>query len=160
MQPSRPVILVVDHATAVRDLLVDLLQLEGYAVASTTGGSAALGRVDDGGIALGLVGQRLPDMDGLDLCRSLPARKGEAAPPIIMLTAAPSPQERQAALAAGATDYLEKPFNVSDLLDHIRMRLGEGPHSSSYMSTLGVQNAGDGLNPTEPRSTVTSGGTT
>ncbi|MGW3356831.1 response regulator transcription factor [Streptomyces bungoensis] len=59
----------------------------------------------------------LPDMDGLDVCRSLRAR---SAVPIIMITARGEEADRIVGLELGADDYLAKPFGVRELIARIR----------------------------------------
>jgi len=59
----------------------------------------------------------LPDMDGLDVCRSLRARSPI---PIIMITARGEEADRVAGLELGADDYLAKPFGVRELVARIR----------------------------------------
>ncbi|MEU6807492.1 response regulator transcription factor [Streptomyces sp. NPDC046831] len=59
----------------------------------------------------------LPDMDGLDVCRSLRAR---SAVPIIMITARGEEADRIVGLELGADDYLAKPFGVRELVARIR----------------------------------------
>ncbi|WP_458248878.1 response regulator transcription factor [Streptomyces sp. MAI_2237] len=59
----------------------------------------------------------LPDMDGLDVCRSLRAR---SAVPIIMITARGEEADRIVGLELGADDYLPKPFGVRELIARIR----------------------------------------
>ncbi|MEV7687702.1 response regulator transcription factor [Streptomyces bungoensis] len=59
----------------------------------------------------------LPDMDGLDVCRSLRAR---SAVPIIMITARGEEADRIVGLELGADDYVAKPFGVRELIARIR----------------------------------------
>lgn len=59
----------------------------------------------------------LPDMDGLDVCRSLRAR---SAVPIVMITARGEEADRIVGLELGADDYLAKPFGVRELIARIR----------------------------------------
>ncbi|GGY10540.1 response regulator transcription factor [Streptomyces anandii] len=59
----------------------------------------------------------LPDMDGLDVCRSLRAR---STVPIIMITARGEEADRVVGLELGADDYLAKPFGVRELIARIR----------------------------------------
>ncbi|AZP22816.1 response regulator transcription factor [Streptomyces aquilus] len=91
----------------------------------------------------------LPDMDGLDVCRSLRAR---SAVPIIMITARGEEADRIVGLELGADDYLAKPFGVRELIARIRAvtrRSGApaylptepaqapGPHQSAPEAQLG-----------------------
>jgi CheY-like chemotaxis protein len=118
----RPVILVVDDDQTTCEVLRELLQDEGYAVAIATTGRAGLERIAAGGVDLVVLDLLLPDMDGTDLCREVRAREPAAGTPlpIIMLTAYLAPHGREESLAAGASDYLDKPFDASDLVERVR----------------------------------------
>ena len=110
MQPARSVVRVVDDDPVIRDYLCELLAHEGYAVESAADGPAGLARVAAGGVGLALLDMVLPAVDGLALCRQVRAREGDVYLPIIMLTALDDEANRQAGFAAGADDYVTKPF--------------------------------------------------
>ncbi|RPI35148.1 MAG: response regulator [Nitrospiraceae bacterium] len=61
-----------------------------------------------------LLDKRIPDLDGLEICRRLRAKDGTKDIPIIIISASPKVAEQ--ALKAGATDFLEKPFQMNTLL--------------------------------------------
>lgn len=63
---------------------------------------------------------RLPDGNGLDLAAELRARSVGGAPRIVVLSASVLPTERTMALAAGADDFLGKPFSSLDLVNVLR----------------------------------------
>ena len=63
---------------------------------------------------------RLPDGNGLDLAAELRARSVGGAPRIVVLSASVLPTERTMALAAGADDFLGKPFSSMDLVNLLR----------------------------------------
>jgi len=65
-------------------------------------------------------------MDGLDLCRALRADPALADVPVVVLSARGQASDRQAALAAGASAYLVKPFSPMQLLDLTGSLLGIG----------------------------------
>ncbi|HLH21158.1 MAG TPA: PAS domain-containing protein [Chloroflexota bacterium] len=120
MQSARSLILVVEDNTAVRETLRALLVGAGYAVACAVNGRAALDRVAAGGVDLVLLDLVLPEIDGVELCRQLRARSAdEGYLPILMLTALSGEAERRAGFAAGADDYVAKPFEPADLLDRV-----------------------------------------
>jgi two-component system KDP operon response regulator KdpE len=89
-----------------------------------------LDEAEDGGTGLRLVATRnpqvvlldlgLPDMDGVEVARSL---REWSAVPIIVLSARGQEQDKIDALDAGADDYLTKPFGVGELLARIRVAL-------------------------------------
>jgi CheY-like chemotaxis protein len=64
-----------------------------------------------------ILDKRMPDMDGLDVCRQLRLRPECAYIPIIIISA--SPRFGQQALNAGANDFLEKPFQMQNLLQMV-----------------------------------------
>jgi two-component system KDP operon response regulator KdpE len=72
----------------------------------------------------------LPDMDGLDVIRSIRQRVNT---PIIVLSAREAEHDKVAALDAGADDYLTKPFGVNELLARVRVALrhAAGPTSGT-----------------------------
>src|SRR5688500_16415381 len=121
MQPPHPVVLVVEDTKGVADLLSQLLRQEGYSVETALTGSAGLARVQRGGVDLVLLDLMLPDMHGLDVCREVRALQDQVYLPIIMLTALATDNDRHAGFAAGADDYVSKPFNNEDLLDRVRV---------------------------------------
>src|SRR5581483_4207874 len=124
VQSARSVILVVEDDAAVRESLHELLARAGHAVICATDGRTALDRVAAGGVDLVLLDLLLPGMDGIALCRELRARPAEAGYlPIIMLTALSSEAERHAGFAAGADDYVTKPFEPAHLLDRVAVWL-------------------------------------
>ena|ERR1044072_7206739 len=112
-KPKR--ILVVDDDPAILDALEQMLRDEGYEVETT---------VKDGRYVEESLGRGLPDLiildmllsghDGRDICRTLKSRPETTRIPIIMISAHPSAEATS--LAAGADDFLAKPFNVDALL--------------------------------------------
>jgi two-component system, OmpR family, response regulator RegX3 len=108
-------ILVVEDEDAIAEPLVAGLQREGFDVDRAATGAAALDesfRPD-----LVLLDLRLPDMDGLDVCRALRER---SAVPIIVVTARGEESDRVVGLELGADDYVVKPFGVRELIARIR----------------------------------------
>ncbi|HMB55055.1 MAG TPA: response regulator transcription factor [Thermoanaerobaculia bacterium] len=67
----------------------------------------------------------LPGLDGLELCRTL-RQQGQSAVPVLMLTARDTLQEKLDGFAAGADDYLVKPFAMSELEARIRALASRG----------------------------------
>ena len=65
----------------------------------------------------------LPDLSGIDICRSLKKDKKLQDLPIIMLTAKGQEEDKVAALNAGADDYITKPFGHAELVARINALL-------------------------------------
>ena len=67
-----------------------------------------------------LVDMMMPEKDGLQVCRELRAKTSTQSIPIILLTARADEETKLAALSAGASDFLSKPFSTTEL--HVRIR--------------------------------------
>lgn len=109
-------ILVVDDDEAILDVVADVLRFEGYPVETAMDGAAALDAVARRRPSLVLLDMRMPLLDGWGFARTLQERGIEL--PILVMTAA-----RDAAGWAreiGATGYLAKPFDISELLEAVR----------------------------------------
>ncbi|MFE0515638.1 response regulator transcription factor [Streptomyces sp. NPDC058964] len=109
-------LLLIEDDDRIAGPLAEGLGRYGYTVDHVRTGAAGLA---DTAAApdLVLLDLGLPDMDGLDVCRSLRAR---SAVPIIMITARGEEADRIVGLELGADDYLAKPFGVRELIARIR----------------------------------------
>ena len=110
-------ILIVDDDAAVRRLLADCLQPEGFAVFEAANGVAmqkelAARRIDLITLDLNLAGE-----DGLKLARDVRSRRNI---PIIMITGKSDPVDRIVGLELGADDYIPKPFHMREVLARVR----------------------------------------
>lgn len=107
-------VLLVEDDEGVASALVELLGHAGASVVCTSRGSDALHRVK--GCDLVLLDLGLPDMDGLDVLRTL---RRASAVPVIIMTARDSDGAVVLGLRAGADDYLVKPVRKAVLLARI-----------------------------------------
>ena len=112
MGPMR--ILIVEDEDAIAVPLAEGLEREGFETERAATGGAAL---EAGEADLVLLDLRLPDMDGLDVCRELRSR---SAVPIIVVTAKGEEVDRVVGLEVGADDYVVKPFGLRELVARIR----------------------------------------
>jgi DNA-binding response OmpR family regulator len=119
VQPSQPTVLVVDDDAAIRHVLRTALEGTGHAVAEAPDGPAALARIGAGEIDLVLLDLMLPGLDGREVCRQVRASGRGLYLPIIMVTALGADDDRRAGFAAGADDYITKPFQLDDMLDRV-----------------------------------------
>jgi len=118
VNPMRRRVLVVDDETDFLATYERLLRREGYDVVTVTSRAAGLAALAGEPPHLVISDLRLPDGDGLDVVR---AAHGARAPlPVIVVTGYPSAENRRAALAAGATTFVAKPFAAAVLLAAIR----------------------------------------
>lgn len=112
----RSIVLVVDDVAANRELLQALLDDLGHDVRTVNDGQAALEAVTVEEPDLILLDIEMPRLDGLAVCRRIKADPRLRLVPIVLLTARADRETRLAGLAAGADDFLTKPFDSSELL--------------------------------------------
>jgi two-component system KDP operon response regulator KdpE len=115
-------ILLVDDEKQIHRFLRPTLEAAGYAVAQAETGADALRELAAHPPSLVLLDLGLPDIDGQTVLRRL---RAFADMPVIVLSARDRPAEKIAALDAGASDYVEKPFDMGELLARIRVALRE-----------------------------------
>lgn len=111
-------ILVVDDDRGIRELASISLEVLGFeSVATARDGQDALDQVQSASTPFEcfLVDIQMPYVDGFELCAAIRSMPEYRAAPIIMLTAMSDRKYIDRALAAGATDYVTKPFDIMDL---------------------------------------------
>jgi len=123
-EPSPATILIVDDHADARRLLALLLKSEGYRTLLAQDGPEALRLAEETpDLALVILDVMMPGMDGLEVCRRLRARPSDAYVPIILATALNDEEHLVRGLAAGADDYVAKPFSHIELLARVRTAL-------------------------------------
>jgi DNA-binding response OmpR family regulator len=119
VERHHPTVLVVDDDAVIRQVLRAALEGAGHTVAEAPDGPAALARIGARGVDLVLLDLMLPGMDGREVCRQVRATARGLYLPIIMVTALGADEDRHAGFAAGADDYVAKPFKIDDMLDRV-----------------------------------------
>ncbi|MEQ8235070.1 MAG: response regulator transcription factor [Gammaproteobacteria bacterium] len=114
-------VLVVEDDELLGTGLLRVLEQSGYVASLANDGNGAKAALDGGDFDLLLLDLGLPDIDGLDILRSL--RRQRRIVPVLVLTARDGVEQRVAALDAGADDYLEKPFDLRELEARVRALL-------------------------------------
>ncbi len=110
-------ILVVDDDHEICSLLERYLCSQGFRVSVAADGNQMEACLATANISLIVLDVVLPDVSGLDLCRSL---RNRSSVPIVLLTALKEDVDRIIGLELGADDYLCKPFNPRELVARIR----------------------------------------
>ncbi len=113
-------ILVVDDEPQITRVLKTTLSSQGYATRTAADGNEALQAMKDWMPDLVITDLRMPNMDGLALCRHI---REQSQVPIIVLSVKGEEKTKVEALDAGADDYVTKPFNVNELLARVRAGL-------------------------------------
>jgi DNA-binding response OmpR family regulator len=120
-----PTILVVDDEPPILELVRYTLEDEQIRVLEASDGAQALEAALAARPDLILLDVQMPRLDGLEVCRRLRADPTLAGTRIVMLTAAGQDAERARGLAAGADEYLTKPFSPLALFTLVRSLLPE-----------------------------------
>ncbi|MBL4685184.1 MAG: response regulator [Nannocystaceae bacterium] len=113
-------ILVVDDERAMRRVLGRMLRAEGYDVVEVGSGREALAVLADVRVDTVLLDVMMPEMSGLELCRRIRADARTMHTPVVFVTAAVDREFRREARAAGADDFLSKPFDEYELLARVQ----------------------------------------
>ena len=114
-------LLLVEDDRMIGEAVLDLLRADGYAVDWVRDGSMADAALDGNEYDLVLLDLGLPGKDGIDVLRTLRARKQRT--PVLITTARDAIPQRVAGLDAGADDYIIKPYDLDELLARIRALL-------------------------------------
>ena len=116
-------VLLVDDDPGLSEVIVMLLEREGYAVQRAGTRKEGIHYVDAAQFDLVITDLKLPDGTGLDVIAGVRARRPRL--PIIMITSYSSMESAIDALRAGANDYVIKPFNNEEFLRAISRALNE-----------------------------------
>ncbi|MEV1286328.1 response regulator transcription factor [Micromonospora sp. NPDC049679] len=111
-------ILVVDDDPAIRQLLTDVLEMEGHEVRVAVDGLAAVRALEAFRPDCVVLDVMMPGLDGYGVLRSIREQDGDPVP-VIMLTAAAEPDSAVRAWADGVDYYLAKPFGADEVLNLI-----------------------------------------
>jgi two-component sensor histidine kinase len=119
-EPARgSAILVVDDEPLARQMFVDLLEAHDYRVVPLARGEEAFAFLHE--VELVLLDAMLPGRDGWSICREI--KQLDPLLPVIMVTARTAPEDVVRTFAAGADDYVPKPFHIAELTARIESRL-------------------------------------
>ncbi len=136
---SGPDVLVVDDDQDIRVSLERGLRLSGFSVRTAASGMAALDAVEEREPNCIVLDVDMPGMDGVAVVSKLRERGVQAA--VCMLSALVSVDDRVTGLAAGADDYLVKPFALTELVARLRAllrRMPAGPPGPLVVGPLTV----------------------
>lgn len=113
-------VLVIEDDVEINELLGEYLGLEGLQYIAAVDGDSGLKKAQADLPDAIILDVMLPDIDGYEIARQLSARRSTATIPIIMLTCMNQDCDSQKGLAAGAFQYMGKPFLPDDLLHRLK----------------------------------------
>ena len=131
-------VLIVDDEVNIRQLVKYNLEKESYQVLEAEDGLQGIRLAKTEIPDLMLLDLMLPQMDGLEVCRSLKGNPATAALPIIMLTAKSEEIDKVIGLELGADDYMTKPFSPRELVARVKAVLRRSQKEAALPGELSV----------------------
>jgi len=128
-------ILVVDDSPTICKLVTLTLEKHGYRVISAPDGLEGLAKLNDVRPSLILLDITMPRMDGYQLCRIVKGNSATLHIPVVMLSGKDGFFDKVRGRAAGATDYVTKPFEPDTLLQIVQKYLDQSPRNDSKSQT-------------------------
>jgi two-component system chemotaxis response regulator CheY len=114
--------LVIDDSRAMRTIIANTLKGIGFQVVDAENGQVGLDRhAADGPFDLACVDWNMPVMNGLEFIRAVRSERRDRALAIIMITTETETHQMMNALAAGANEYVMKPFSKDMLLGKLEL---------------------------------------
>lgn len=123
----KPKVLIVDDKGFNISLLTSLLRDQYRLMVATSGREALRAAALLPPPELILLDVLMPDLDGFEVCRQLKQDPGTQAIPVVFCSSLDGHEDRAKGLAAGAVDFIHKPFVSADVLACLRRHLGPRP---------------------------------
>ena len=117
-------ILVVDDDAGISEMLKTLLEFSGYNVAVTQNAAVTQAKVESGSVDLVVLDMLISGIDGTQVCSDLRQNKKTTNVPILMMSA--HQEAGSKCLAAGANDFIAKPFEMEDFLMKVNRVMNGG----------------------------------
>ena len=124
LEAEAPLVLVADDDADMRELIRYRLERSGYTVVTAVDGQEAVTLAAEHVPALAVVDVMMPRLDGYEVTRRLRAAPETARMPVILLTARAQEADVAQGFAAGADDYIRKPFSPQELSARVQAILG------------------------------------
>ena len=138
----RDKILIIEDEQSIARFISTILTANGYETLLARTGSEGLSMVSSNCPDLVILDLGLPDMDGMDILKSL---RGWSSLPVVVVSARSHEKDKVAALDMGADDYLTKPFGTDELLARVRtaMRHTRTATGNDELARQGTYTVGD-----------------
>ena len=127
--------MIVDDDSNIRELVLALLQNNGFEVCEAADGREALQKISIDNPDLAIIDIMMPNMDGFELCRHL--RHYYENMPVLMLTAKGELASKMKGFGLGADDYLTKPFESDELVARVQALLRRYKIEASQVIQVG-----------------------
>jgi len=116
-------ILVVDDSQESREICQRVLRKEGYVVHSVDNGKKALDELETTRFDLIITDLKMPELDGMSLLKKVKEIDPKIC--VIVMTGYPDEESKAKAIELGASGYLAKPIDISELIVAVKSCLGQ-----------------------------------
>jgi pilus assembly protein CpaE len=130
------ILVIDDEADLLEMMRLVLEQRGGHQTVLSAEGPDGLARALADPPDLAIIDVMMPGITGYDICRQMRANPATASVPILILTARAQPMDRDAAMAAGADDYMTKPVMMVELLERVEALLVGTSEQTSALAGL------------------------
>ena len=120
---AAPTVLVVEDDPTILQLLEVNFEMEGFTVVAAVDGADGLQRATEVKPDVIVSDVMMPNMSGIEMVAALRAQEETKGIPIVLLSAKAQGGDVRDGLAAGADDYVTKPFELLDLIDRVNALL-------------------------------------
>ncbi len=110
-------VLIIDDSKAIRDMVAFTLQPHGYQIVTAADGAEGLTKLRAEQPSLIITDLNMPVMNGIEFIRNARKDTAGAGVPIVMLTTETKPELKAEGKSAGATGWINKPFDAEMLLN-------------------------------------------
>jgi two-component system alkaline phosphatase synthesis response regulator PhoP len=150
-------IFVLEDDSHIRELIIYNLKQEGYVTHGFGDGASFYSAIKDNVPDACILDIMLPDVDGIDVLKSLRMDRRTANTPVIMLTAKTTELDKIIGLEMGADDYVTKPFSVRELISRIKSLFRRIDKITSTLSDKTIINNGEFMVDTAKRLVTKNG---
>jgi DNA-binding response OmpR family regulator len=120
-----PIALVIDDEPDIRDVIAFVLGQSGFEVHEASDGATGLAAAATVHPDVILLDWMMPRMSGIDVCRALRRDDDQRSAVVVLLTAKAQESDVELGFAAGAQDYIMKPFSPKDLVSRVQGLLAQ-----------------------------------
>jgi CheY-like chemotaxis protein len=119
VRSSRTTVLVADDNESIRSVIAEALRRSGFDVVEAADGAVALRLARERRPAAIVLDVVMPELDGIEVLRALRQEAPTRDIPVLIVSGESGPRERRMAAALGASEVIEKPFQIAELVQRI-----------------------------------------